>query len=71
VTIPTPTHATGAHLPGWSTPGVLWKVEGLLDIAQRHYPASNMVTLAHLVIAYFGLRVVVNLVVAVATGLMF
>jgi AI-2 transport protein TqsA len=36
-----------------------------------HYLPQNVATLAHLMISYFGLRVIVNLVVAVSTGIMF
>ena len=36
-----------------------------------HYLSQNVTSLAHLMISYFGLRAVVNLVTATATGLMF
>jgi predicted PurR-regulated permease PerM len=36
-----------------------------------HYLPQNVATLSHLMISYFGLRAVVNLCTAVATGLMF
>jgi predicted PurR-regulated permease PerM len=36
-----------------------------------HYLPQNVAALSHITISYFGLRVIVNLVVAVTTGLMF
>jgi predicted PurR-regulated permease PerM len=36
-----------------------------------HYLPRNITSLSHLMISYFGLRAVVNLIVATATGLMF
>ncbi len=36
-----------------------------------HYLPRNMTAIAHMMVSYFGLRAIVNLVVAVVTGLMF
>ena len=38
---------------------------------EDHFLSQNVISLARLMISYFGLRALVNLVVAIATGLMF
>jgi predicted PurR-regulated permease PerM len=42
-----------------------------MAFGEDHYLPRNVASMAHMMVSYFGLRAVVNLVVATATGLMF